>query len=124
VTRAAEPFDRLTGCETLASSERQAREREAAPWPWVYLEAWGRKYRVLAAELWDKDPAVYHIATHGTERRVPESRATLVVEALRARELDERRALEQAQTDDRAIAWLKERGRLVERDGRWELVEC
>lgn len=116
-------FDRLTGCQTLESSERRDRLEAGAPWPWLYLDAWGHRYRLLAASLWDKAlPAVYRVAEDGSERRTTEARATLVVEELRRRELDERRELEQAQTDDRAIAWLKQRGRLVERDGRWELA--
>lgn len=119
-------FDRVTGCESLESSERQARERDAAPWPWVYLDAWGKRYRVLGAELWDREPKVWRIDGDGLEAvqsHVPDSRAALVVEALRERELDERRALENEQTDARAIDWLKKRERLVEQeDGRWVLV--
>ena len=33
-----------------------------------------------------------------------------------------RAELEHAQTDGRAIAWLKERGRLIEKEGVWCLV--
>ena len=128
MTRAAEPFDRLTGCQSLESSERQGRLEAVAAWPWLYARGIPHpngslvRVRVLGQSLWDSRPVGTIVDDDGVEQRTPAMVLAAAVEALRESELAERRALEQAQTDARAIAWLRERGLLVETvGGQWVL---
>lgn len=136
------PFDRFTGCETLEYTESQERVRAAMAeraasfaWHGVTIEWNGQTVTVeLRLDTIDQDrpvAVVYGLAE--TARRDGEgymewkNRVGVLTSRIAplaiARLHEERRELEHAQTDARAIAWLKGRGLLVERDGAW-VLEC
>jgi len=121
----AERFDRITGCESLASSERAERLLGADGFDFVEFSLLGHsvKAAVLRSTLWQDRPAVWKVVDGDMVEPSYELRRA-AVEAVRERYHAEERATAERERVERAIEFLKVAGRLAwdELIERWVLT--